>query len=123
MGDLTRVGELISKVIKSPDLLADAKIKGAWKSAVGETAALHARPFRLRKGVLIVCAKDSVWANQLSFMREELLRKLSAATSIDIKDIRFTCSGWAETEDAIGRSSEVRGPTGESNRAPYRRMR
>ncbi len=89
MGELTHIEEALKQAIKSPDLLATIKVKTAWKRALGEAAAENAQPIRVNKGVLTVRAKDSVWANQLAMMKDEMRRKLLDAASVDIEDIRF----------------------------------
>lgn len=105
MGELTHIGEVLKGAIKSPDILADIEIKKAWRCVLGEAAARNAQPTKLRRGILSVCVKDSVWANQLALMKREIIRKLSAVTSIDISDIRFSAGNPAlPDEEAQGKT-------------------
>lgn len=78
-----------------------------WSEVVGATVAAHTRPTGIDRGVLWVATSSSIWAQELTFKRHLILRKLSeklgeklrkkdASTlgSIDIKDIRFSPGQW-----------------------------
>jgi predicted nucleic acid-binding Zn ribbon protein len=53
-----------------------AQIAAAWEALAGEVLAQHVQPVELEKGVLTLQADSSVWRQQVSFMRQELLQKI-----------------------------------------------
>ncbi len=48
-----------------------------WRSAVGPRIAARARPVAIERGALIVRVATSVWANELSLLAPELLKRLN----------------------------------------------
>ena len=74
-----RLGEGLSKVaaelhLDDPDDVA--AVMAAWPSAVGETVAAHVRPRRLHDGELLVEVDAPVWATQLRYLEEDVIRRL-----------------------------------------------
>ena len=74
-----RLVEALSKV--AADLNLDdpddvAAVMAAWPEAVGEAVATHVRPRRLHDGVLLVEVDAPVWATQLRYLEEDVLRRL-----------------------------------------------
>lgn len=49
----------------------------AWREAVGPRIADRARPVALERGVLVVKVATSVWANELSMLAPDLVRRLN----------------------------------------------
>lgn len=61
-----------------------------WRKAVGPWLAEHARPVSLEKDVLKLAVESSVWANELEFQKEEIIRRLKGATGWrKVKSVRF----------------------------------
>jgi predicted nucleic acid-binding Zn ribbon protein len=56
-----------------------AAVQMAWRSAVGEAIAAEAEPVAEREGVLTVRCRSSTWAQELSLMETEILRRLADA--------------------------------------------
>lgn len=74
-----RLVEALSEV--AADLNLDdpddvAAVMAAWREAVGEAVAAHVRPRRLHDGVLLVEVDAPVWATQLRYLEEDVLRRL-----------------------------------------------
>ena len=74
-----RLGEALSEL--AADLRLDAPddvaaVMAAWPGAVGEAVAAHVRPRRLHDGELLVEVDAPVWATQLRFLEEDVLRRL-----------------------------------------------
>ncbi|WP_036480564.1 DUF721 domain-containing protein [Myxosarcina sp. GI1] len=65
-----------------------------WQKTVTSATANQARPTYLKKGILWVATSSSVWAQELSFQRYSLLKKLNSQLAFELKDIRFSCSLW-----------------------------
>jgi predicted nucleic acid-binding Zn ribbon protein len=53
-----------------------AALQAAWVDVVGERIAAVADPVSEREGRVIVACRDSVWAQELDLMQEQLLRQL-----------------------------------------------
>jgi predicted nucleic acid-binding Zn ribbon protein len=53
-----------------------AAAQGAWAAAVGDRVAAVAQPVSERDGAVIVDCSDSVWAQELDLMQEQLLTRL-----------------------------------------------
>ena len=53
-----------------------AAVMAAWTEAVGDAVAAHVRPRRLHDGVLLVEVDAPVWATQLRYLEEDVLRRL-----------------------------------------------
>ena len=61
-----------------------------WPSFVGERVAEVSRPERLTGGLLFVKVKNSVWRNELLYLKAELIQKINGALGEEIvEDIRF----------------------------------
>jgi len=66
-----------------------------WQEMVGPRMAARAMPVGFAKGVLTVRVAESVWMQELSLHREELLAKAKALSGVKITDIRFV---WGEQD-------------------------
>ena len=61
-----------------------------WKKAVGKDIAEHATPSKFRGKVLWVDVSDSIWMQQLQFLKMALLAKVNKEfDSVEVEDIRF----------------------------------
>jgi predicted nucleic acid-binding Zn ribbon protein len=60
--------------LEPPSLLA--AIQANWRQVVGEAVAAVAEPVSEREGVVTVICADSVWAEELTLLAEDLTRKL-----------------------------------------------
>lgn len=65
-----------------------------WRAAVGPRIADRARPIALERGVLVVKVVTSVWANELSMLAPQIIKKLAesapnGAPGIEVKSLRF----------------------------------
>ncbi len=65
-----------------------------WRAAVGPRIADRARPIALERGVLTVKVVSSVWANELSMLAPQIIKKLAESApngspGIEIKSLRF----------------------------------
>jgi predicted nucleic acid-binding Zn ribbon protein len=51
----------------------------AWRDAVGEAIAAEAEPVAEQDGILTIRCRSSTWAQELSLMEAEILRRLDDA--------------------------------------------
>jgi len=54
-----------------------AALQAAWAEAVGEQIAAVASPVSERGGEALIACRDSVWAQELDLMQEQLLQRLA----------------------------------------------
>ncbi len=65
-----------------------------WHNTVNQNTAKHTRPLYITRQVLWVATSSAARAQELSFQRYSLLKKLNNQLPFTLKDIRFTSSGW-----------------------------
>ncbi len=58
--------------------LADHAVWAHWDAVVGPTIAAHARPERMKRGVLFVAVDSAEWMQELQFLKHELRERLNA---------------------------------------------
>ena len=65
-----------------------------WEEAVGATIARHARPVRIRRGLLCVAVDSPVWMQELQFLKESIRAQLNTRAGGDvISDLFFVLDG------------------------------
>ncbi len=65
-----------------------------WEEAVGPTIALHARPVRIRRGLLCVAVDSSVWMQELQFLKETIRTQLNTRVGAAVvSDVFFVLDG------------------------------
>ncbi len=70
--------------------IEQAKAIAFWDDIVGDNIAKNAKPFRVRKGILYVAVKSSVWASELQMMEPEIRKKINEYLNNNIiKELRF----------------------------------
>ncbi|MCS7252846.1 MAG: DUF721 domain-containing protein [Armatimonadota bacterium] len=48
-----------------------------WEEAVGKKVASVVTPYKFERGILYVCTESSSWAQEISFMKMEIIRKIN----------------------------------------------
>jgi len=92
--------------------LQEYRVWGVWEEAVGEIVARHARPSKIQKGLLFVSVSDSVWMQELQFLKEMIKEKINERLGEPVvKDIFFVLGGvrgghWEEREVSPVRRQE-----------------
>lgn len=74
------IGGLVEAVLADLGLtkkLQEYRVLAEWKEAVGPTVATWAQPKRLHKGRLEVAVKSAVWRTQLSFVKQEIVKRIN----------------------------------------------
>ncbi len=70
--------------------LQEYRVWGVWKDAVGETIACHAQPSKIQKGLLFVTVSNSMWMQELQFLKPVVKEKINEQLGEAIvKDIFF----------------------------------
>jgi len=71
----------------------------SWDSIVSPKIAQNTRPLYVNRGVLWVATKSAARAQELSFQRYSLLKKLNRKLPYSVKDIRFSSSQWHQKNE------------------------
>lgn len=73
-----------------------------WERVVGAKLAERSEPLEFRNGVLLVRASSPVWAQELQFLKHEILRRLNALVGAPIvKDLLFRQSRLRPKESRL----------------------
>jgi predicted nucleic acid-binding Zn ribbon protein len=75
-----RLGEVLRAALGRLPIaqqLADHAVWLHWDAVVGATLARHARPHRLRRGVLLVAVDSPEWMQELQFLKHEVRERLN----------------------------------------------
>ena len=87
------LGEVLEKFFSQSGMkrrLADQRILDCWKKAVGRGIAEQTQPLRIQNRVLQVRVSNSVWMQQLQFMKGMILQKVREETGLmELEDLRF----------------------------------
>ena len=82
----------LQKAMNAPRIrrhLKAAELSQEWEVVVGLTVAKHVQPISLEKGILTLKADSSVWRQQISFMKPQLLDRISDEFSqYKVRDLR-----------------------------------
>ena len=77
--------------------------KAHWAGVVGPQVAGVTQVEAVRDGVLYVRVKNSVWANELTLLKDDMLRRLNAKLGGRVlTDIHFKASGLAKSQKEAG---------------------
>jgi len=112
----TQLGEVLSHFLKKSGLnrkIQEQKILDVWEKAVGEAIAERTRPMEVKNRVLKVKINNTVWMQQLQFMKGLILQKIHEQTGDQfLRDIRFFI-GEIEMPGREEKKEETREPKGE----------
>ncbi|MCC0176297.1 DUF721 domain-containing protein [Waterburya agarophytonicola K14] len=68
-----------------------------WHNTVNKNTAEHTRPLYINRQILWIATSSASRAQELSFQRYSLLKRLNKQLPFTLKDIRFSSSGWHQT--------------------------
>ena len=81
------LSELLETVVEELGVgnkLAEGHAKLVWGEVVGPILARQAMPLRVRSGRLEVAVASAVWRNQLSFLQEDIIKKINKLVGKDV---------------------------------------
>ncbi len=114
-----RLGDIITPAL---DRLAggeEARAYSAWARAVGEPVANGTHPKAFRRGQLTVECASSVWANELTYLGPQILRRMDeVAPGHPVERFRFVVGRLPAREPASAARDGLGEPTGEEPEAP-----
>jgi hypothetical protein len=118
-GDLPRrLGEIITPAL---DRLAggeEARAYAAWARAVGEPVTGGTRPKSFHRGQLTVECASSVWANELTYLGPQILRRMDeVAPGHPVERFRFIVGRLPAPDDDVaeGPPPAAEGPPGQGS--------
>ena len=106
---LSGLGATLRTVVDSNGLqrgLAGHQAVALWSEVAGEQVAGVCQAESAHEGILYVKAKSSAWANELTFHKPELIRKLAMLIGNGvINDIHFSSGSRLKTRRANGKAN------------------
>jgi hypothetical protein len=116
-----RLGEILTPALDRIAGGDEARAYAAWARAVGDPVTRGTRPKAFRRGQLTVECASSVWANELTYLGPQILRRMDeVAPGHPVKGFRFVVGRLpasqpveGEPEDVVGRRCKGAAPVGE----------
>jgi hypothetical protein len=97
MLELSKALPQILQQMNLGERLREGRIMDLWPVVVGPDIAARSRATKCRDGLLTVSVASSVWLQQLTMMRLEIVKMFTQRIGPDaVTDIRFTAHGWSE---------------------------
>jgi len=91
------IGEILADLVKSLGIaqkLSEHEAVVAWKDVVGTRIAEHSHAIRVNNGLLLVEVDSSVWAQELRFMKQKIMRELNNRVGkTAIENVHFVIGG------------------------------
>lgn len=91
--EMTHIGDILESALKSFRPSADigmTRIWDMWSVSVGDTIAREAKPGAFKDGILIVHVSSSVWLQQLTFLKQDMISNINGVLDCEmVKEIRF----------------------------------
>ncbi len=84
---MEKAGQILGDILKKHDISKVSKLgrlADSWTGLMGPAISSHTSPNDLRDGILFLLVDSPVWMQQLSFLKAELLEKLSGYGITDI---------------------------------------
>lgn len=115
---LSRLGDVLQAVVARRGF--DARLRAemaplVWSEVAGPQLAHRAKPSYVRDGVLYVVTRSPAWAQELTFLKPQLLEKLNARLGGPVlRDVRFRSGAWRSPGPADGGGAQpgAAGPSG-----------
>lgn len=97
---MNRLGKLISPFLKQSGIeeaVRFERIKQEWSDIFNEPLSSHMYPISLKDGELLINIDSPVWLQQVSFYKDDIVRKLSL---FEVKGVRFRLGRIASGDNA-----------------------
>lgn len=107
-----RMGGLLNRSLESLGIrkkVLEQQAMGRWAEVVGTHISNAARPRTIIDGTLFVACKSSVWANELTLNKKDIIDRLNnAMRECVVKDIRFSSRGYKQAEEVQEQKVDVK---------------
>jgi hypothetical protein len=100
----SRAGNILTQVLNAQGMeqkFREYRAWEIWEQVVGPQIASHARPLRMREGVLEVRVDQPIWMQQLRLMAPEILQKLNRALGEELIRDLFWRRGTLTKEELV----------------------
>lgn len=99
---VTRVGSFMKSTLRDlgvQERILEQQALAKWRDVVGPQIAASSKPDSIREKTLFVTCKSSMWSNELSLHKQDIIKRLNTAVGKKIiDDIRFTARGFRKAE-------------------------
>jgi len=89
--------ELLAEIFNkkgAPKIIEGSRIVLLWKRCVPENISRQTEAVKVSNRILVVETKSPVWAQELNFIKKELMDKINDVAGYEaIRDIRFKAGG------------------------------
>lgn len=86
--------QLLKDILGDLTCARDVRVILLWTESVSAEIARHTEPVKIRNRVLYINAKSPVWAQELTFLKPEIIKKLNDKAGYEaVQDIRFKAGG------------------------------
>jgi predicted nucleic acid-binding Zn ribbon protein len=120
----TRAGDVVASVLGKYGAgreLREHRVGTHWREIVGELVASRAWPDGLDSGVLFVRVKSSSWLHQLSFLKDEIIRRANQLVGDPpmVREVRFHLGPRkAKADDVLASTARIHRPPAEHRQPP-----
>lgn len=86
--------QLLKDIFQQNNIFKNASSVLLWDEVVTQAIKKHTKALKVQRGTLHVLADSSVWANELNFLKKDIIVKINEkAGEKIISDIRFKVGG------------------------------
>ena len=101
-GGLARLGGLVNGTLEDLGLrqhVLEQQAVTRYREIVGPQIAASSCAQMVRDGILFVACRSSAWANELTLLKPDILKKLRGALGQKaVKDVRFSARGYKKAQ-------------------------
>jgi hypothetical protein len=116
-----RLGDVLASSLGKLGASDEARAYAAWARAVGEPVSRGTRPKAFRQGQLTVECASSVWANELTYLGPQILRRMDeVAPGHPVQRFRFVIGRLPASRSARAVQAPPSGATQGTNASPTR---
>ncbi|MEM1392513.1 MAG: DciA family protein [Cyanobacteria bacterium P01_H01_bin.150] len=83
------------------------RLLNCWQEVVGKVISTHTQPISIERDILWVATSGAAWAQNLTFERQRLLKKLNKRLPTPLVDIRFSTARWQHTKKKSSRQQII----------------
>lgn len=90
--DIERVSDILSHLLTKWGLkkgIEQHKALVVWGQVVGKGISAHTRPIWVNNGILLVVVDDSIWQQELEFIKSQIVERINQHLRVKIREIKF----------------------------------
>ena len=90
---MERIKKVLERALRNLGIekkVKEGRVFEVWDKAVGKKIGAHAHPLKIKRGKLFVKVTDSSWLQELSFLKEKIIKKVNKGLGEEVvKEIFF----------------------------------